>query len=230
MKQSAIAPLLMLALAACKTGTPAPSGTSPEAAGTPIIGATAPMAAGSTPSLARPRKRSLLEEGRRRTVDLQTAAAELPFVLLEPAELPKDSVLTVIHLIEPIEGIPNAALPAARFIYDLGDGSSLIMAQSIARGDLGEGEDRDLAGTAAKLQIDGRHLVLTFERDEVQYEMRSDQLTEAQLLALAAGLKPVDLAAAAQSGPPGDIGAALSGAEGTQAVSSTEAVATVKAP
>jgi hypothetical protein len=223
-KPRALAPLLLLALAACKTGTPAPAAGTPAADATAApIGAAGEATVGAT---AAPRERSLLEQGRRRTVDLATAAAELPFPLLEPADLPKDSVRTVIHLIEPIEGLENAALPATRFIYDLGLGSSLIMVQAVAHGDLGAGEDREVGGVPGTLLVEGRNLVLTFERDEVHYELRSDQLTEDQLVGMAESLRPVDLAAAEQAGPAGDIGSALSGAEGTQAVSATEAVAT----
>ena len=72
---------------------------------------------------------------------------------------------------------------------------------------------------------------MVFERDGVQFELRSNQLTAAQLQEIAGSLAAVDLSQSAGS-PVGsqDLGAALSGAEGTQAVSGTEAAATAPPP
>lgn len=228
----ALVVLAGLTLSGCKTDlTPAPAGDVP-ASGSPEAPAAAPVADGSdaVPTVA-PREMNLLEKGRRRTVALKEAAAGVPFALLEPKMLPKDSARSVVHLIEKIEGIENEALPAVRQIFDLSGGGSLILVQSMARDDLGGEANTKVGDVAARAETVGEQRLLVFERDGVQFELRSNQLTAAQLQEIAGSLAAVDLSQSAGS-PVGsqDLGAALSGAEGTQAVSGTEAAATAPPP
>lgn len=227
MKHSLALPALFaltgLFLAACSTDTaPAPAGETP-AAGTTGTQATEPVAAGtaSAPAAA-PREMGLLEKGRRRTVTLKEAAAGVPFALLEPKLLPKDSVRSVVHLIEKIDGIENPALPAVRQIFDLAGGGSLILVMSVARDDLGGEANSKVGDAAARMAVTGGQKVLTFERDGVQYELRSNQLSEDQLLEIAGTFAPIDLDQAGSiPASSEDMGAALSGADVTAAVPTT---------
>lgn len=199
-------------------------------AGTPPAGATA---AGGGTGAAAPAKAelSLLEKGRRRTVGLKEAIDGLGGPLMEPKRLPKDSVRSVVHLIELIDGIENPALPAVRQIWDLAGGGSLILVQSQARGDLG-GEANLKVGDADAYLSGSDQKVLVFERDGAQFELRSAALTAEQLQEVAASLEAVDPAQAedASAGGGEDLGAILSGAEGTAAVAATEAVGTTAPP
>lgn len=227
MKHSLALPALValtgLFLAACSTDTaPAPAGETP-ASGTTEAQATEPVAAGtaSAPAAA-PREMGLLEKGRRRTVTLKEAAAGVPFALLEPKLLPKDSVRSVVHLIEKIDGIENPALPAVRQIFDLAGGGSLILVMSVARDDLGGEANSKVGDAAARMAVTGGQKVLTFERDGVQYELRSNQLSEDQLLEIAGTFAPIDLDQAGSiPASSEDMGAALSGADVTAAVPTT---------
>ncbi len=227
MKHSLALPALValtgLILAACSTDTaPAPAGESP-ASGTTEAQATEPAVAGtaSAPAAAS-REMGLLEKGRRRTVTLKEAAAGVPFALLEPKLLPKDSVRSVVHLIEKIDGIENPALPAVRQIFDLAGGGSLILVMSVARDDLGGEANTKVGDAAARMAVTGGQKVLTFERDGVQYELRSNQLSEDQLLEIAGTFAPVDLdQAGSVPASSEDMGAALSGADATAAVPTT---------
>lgn len=228
----ALAVLTGLFLAACSTDSaPAPAGDAP-AAGTSEAQATAPAADGtaSAPAPA-PREMGLLEKGRRRTVTLKEAAAGVPFPLQEPKLLPKDSVRSVVHLIEKIDGIENPALPAVRQIFDLAGGGSLILVMSMARDDLGGEANAKVGDAAARLEVTGGQKVLVFERDGVQFELRSNQVSEDQLQEIAGSLAPVDMDQA-ESVPASseDMGAALSGADATEAAPGTSAVPTVAAP
>lgn len=166
----------------------AAGGTTDAAAGDPI--AAAPTSEGASSAQQAPAKRSLVEQGQRRTVRFQEAVDGLPFTPLEPSALPKGASRSVVHLIQPIEGIENPALPAVRFIYDFQAGGTLILVQSIARGDLGEGDDVEVAGTPAKQSRDGDSEVLIFERDGINIELRGKGLPRAQVLALAESLLP----------------------------------------
>lgn len=221
-----------LALAGCKPGaggtTVAPGAGTPDAAAQ----ASAPAAEGTAAapgagSPAAPHEMSLLEKGRRRTVGIKEAAAGVTFALQEPKKLPKDSVRSVVHLIEKIQGIDNPALPAVRQIYDLAGGGTLIVVQSMARGDLGGEVNLRVGESDAHLGAFGEQRVLIYEKDGVQVELRSNLLTAQQLQDVALSLGPVDLAAADKAPSSSeDLGAVLSGAEGTVAVQGTAAAAT----
>ena len=233
MKHPLVTPVLVLlaglALAGCKSGSgPAPAATGEApAAGTTAAQATAPVADDGEPTPAAPREMSLLEKGRRRTVSMKEAAAGLPVPLQAPQTLPKDSVRSVVHLIEKISGIENAALPAVLQIFDLAGGGSLVLVQSMARGDLGGESNLKVGDAAARMSIVGDQKVLVFERDGAQFELRSNELTAEQIQEIAGSLAPVDpsqLKDAPVSSE--DLGAALSGAEGTAAVAGTQVAAT----
>lgn len=223
--------LIGLALAGCKTGAGS-TAVAPEAGGSPEAGGPAPAADGGTAapdagSPAAPHQMSLLEKGRRRTVSIKEAAAGVTFVLQEPKKLPKDSVRSVVHLIEKIQGIDNPALPAVRQIYDLAGGGTLIVVQSMARGDLGGEVNLRVGDADAHLDASGEQRVLVYEKDGVQVELRSNLLTAQQLQDIGSSMGPVDLDAAEKAPSSSeDLGAVLSGAEGTVAVQGTEAAAT----
>lgn len=205
--QLLVAGLLLLGLAACG-GEKAPDADeaageaeSAELAEAPDTGEAmeedvadeAPVeeAAESLPS-PQPARRSLIEQGNRRATGLDEAVEKLPFTPLEPTSLPSGSHRTIVHLIEPIEGIENPALPAVRFIYDIDGARSLILVQAVAFDDLGEGDDVEVSGTPARIQVNGDSTVLTFERDGIHTEMRGSGLSREQLLELAESLQPYD--------------------------------------
>ncbi len=206
------------------------TGAAPADAGNAAAGA-ATAGSGTSAAPAAKAELSLLEKGRRRTVGLKEAIDGLGGPLFEPKRLPKDSVRSVVHLIELIEGIENPALPAVRQIWDLAGGGSLILVQSQARGDLG-GEANLKVGDADAYLSGSDQKVLVFERDGAQFELRSAALTAEQLQEIAASLEAVDPAQAedGSSGGGEDLGAILSGAEGTAAVAATVAVGTVAPP
>ncbi|MCB0216602.1 MAG: hypothetical protein H6648_10645 [Caldilineae bacterium] len=196
--------VVALGLVGCKGAAPASDATSGDGAveqDATAPGETSdattgdPSGAASTseeasPADAAPAKRSLVEQGQRRTVRFEEAVDGLPFTPLEPSALPKGAARSVVHLIQPIEGIENPALPAVRFIYDFQAGGTLILVQSIARGDLGEGDDVEVSGVPAKQSRDGDSEVLVFERDGINVELRGKGLPRAQVLALAESLLP----------------------------------------
>ena len=196
----------------------------------PVASTQDPTAPGAASPAAK-QELSLLEKGRRRTVSLKEAMEGLGAPLYEPKRLPKDSVRSVVHLIELIDGIENPALPAVRQIWDLATGGSFILVQSKARGDLG-GEPNLKVGEADAYLGGGKdQRVLTFERDGAQFELRSAALTAQQLQEMAASLEPVDpnQPEAPVAGRE-DLGAILSGAEGTAAVAATTVAGTLAPP
>lgn len=139
------------------------------------------------------RERSPFEDGQRRTVSFDEAAGALQFTAFEPAALPDGAQRTVVHALEPIEGIDNPLLPGMRMIYDLDGNGSVIVTQGNAIGDIGEaGEEVEVSGTPARLVEDGESRVLVLERDGVHLEIRTNTLSREALLALAASLTPYD--------------------------------------
>ncbi len=168
---------------------PAEEAESDDGAETPAEAGGEEEAAGESPSSSR---RSLLEQGIRRTTSLEDAVGKLPFTPFEPADLPEGSDRTVVHLIEPIEGIENPALPALRLIYDIEEGlRSLILVQAPAHGETGEGQEIEVAGIPARLSS-GNSPVLVFERDGIYIEFRGSGFSGQQLIALAESLQPYD--------------------------------------
>jgi hypothetical protein len=201
--------LLALGLGACSPKEASPESVAQatssveESSADAGVGEEQPIAIATASTAVAPRTISLVEQGKRRTVNIDAAINAVAFGALEPSTLPKGSKRTVVHLIEPIEGIDNPALPAIRYIYDLPDGTGLIIVQSPARGELGEGEDVMVGDIPGRLQDNGSAAVLVIERDGVNVELRGIGVGRDAILEWAAGLVPYGQAADVEEAPDG---------------------------
>lgn len=222
--------LLALGLGACDPKDTASEGVDPGTSSVEEVAAdtgtaeTQPIAVATASTPVAPRPISLVEQGKRRTVDITAAVEAVAFGALEPSTLPKGSKRTVVHLIELIEGIENPALPAIRYIYDLPDGTGLIIVQSPARGDLGEGEEVMIGDIPGRLQDNGSAAVLVLERDGVNVELRGIGVRREAILELAAGLVPYGQAAVIEDAPEDEAASGDDGA-GEAATATPEATA-----
>ena len=196
--------ILVLAAATAACTTPQPGGTVPTAppgatgqAGESAAGAPVAMVASGTATLAAQpevteRARPTAALGIERVTSLEDARAKLTFALLEPQQLPENTNLTIVRLVEPREGETDPRLPGVRLIYDVDQVGVLILFQSPATGETAEGEAVSVGSAAGWLadMPDGKGQILTWEQDGVRLEMRSTGLDRDTLLAAAASVAP----------------------------------------
>ncbi|MCE7938556.1 MAG: hypothetical protein DYG90_08250 [Chloroflexi bacterium CFX6] len=132
-------------------------------------------------------------QGKRRTVTLDEALAAIPFQLLEPATLPEGAYPpSSVHLVEANEGQATDALPAVRIIYDIEGGGTLVLLQSPARGIAIEGaEEREVGGHTVYKTEANDQIILTWEQDGVNLELRGKDVALPDLDAVIATMGPL---------------------------------------
>jgi hypothetical protein len=123
----------------------------------------------------------------------EMAAEKVPFGLLEPVDLPPTTYRDLVRLTEPDPAnqaeSDAAGLPKVRFIYSTGDGS-LVLVQSAATGEPGEGEPIAV-GAHSGWQVSDDPPVLVWEQDGVRLEMRGNGLSFEVVMAAAASMAPL---------------------------------------
>jgi|GEM_PF-5704921 len=136
------------------------------------------------------------EEGIQRFVTIEDAQAALPFPLHVPTELPENSDLTMVQLIEPIEGQTVTDLPAARLVYDIDMQGVLVVRQSPATGQPGTGEEVSIGDNPGWLDElsagpdNAVTLIIVWEQDGIRYDMRGRNLDRETMLTAAASMAP----------------------------------------
>lgn len=132
-------------------------------------------------------------QGKRRTVTLDEAVAAIPFQLLEPGTLPEGTYPpSSVHLVEANEGQDTNALPAVRIIYDIEGGGTLVLLQSPARGIEIEGaEVREVGGHSVYKTEANDQIILTWEQDGVNLELRGKDVLLPDLDAIIATMGPL---------------------------------------
>ena len=125
-------------------------------------------------------------EGVQRVVTLEDARAGVPFTLMEPQALPENTFLTIVQLIEPVEGETSPNLPAARLIYDVDGVGVIVLYQSPATGEASEGEAITIGSASGTVVEEPLAIILTWESDGVRYEMRGGQGVKREALVAAA--------------------------------------------
>jgi hypothetical protein len=189
--------------------------------------ATAPVKAEAT-DIVRPQP----AEGVQRVVTLDEARKAVPFTLMEPATLPENTYLTIAQLIQDVEGGTSPRLPAVRLIYDVEGVGVIVLMQSPATGEPGEGEDVPIGNVTGNILENPDATVLTWEDNGVRYEMRGGQgVPREALLAAAASLAPSQGEGAA--GPTSAGGAETAGeteGQGEGQAAASPSVEATKAP
>jgi hypothetical protein len=132
--------------------------------------------------------------GIQRFGNIEEAAETVPFGLLEPASLPENSSLSIVQIVEPVEGETEPGLPAARLIYDIDLEGVIVLYQSPATGEPGTGEPIAIGvydGWTDEVEYpDGTMTTLQWEQDGVRVEMRGRSIDPEALMAAAVSLVP----------------------------------------
>lgn len=177
--------------AAGESGTPAAA--APEGAATAAVPSSADNVIPAVPPTADAPVAQPTVQGKRRTVTLDEAVAAIPFQLLEPATLPKGTYPpSSVHLVEANEGQATDALPAVRMIYDIEGGGTVVLLQSPARGITIEGaEEREVGGHTVYKTEANDQIILTWEQDGVNLELRGKDVELPDLDAIIATMGPL---------------------------------------
>lgn len=130
-------------------------------------------------------------EGVQRVSTIEEARAKVPFTLLEPQVLPENTSLTIVQLIEAVEGETAPDLPAVRLIYDVDTEGVLVLKESPATGEPFEGEAVTIGSASGGIQEMEAATILTWESDGVRFEMRgANGVGRDTLMAAAESLAP----------------------------------------
>jgi hypothetical protein len=150
----------------------------------------------STPSGERPAP----AEGVQRAVSLDEARQKVPFTLMEPTDLPTDTYMTMVQLIEPEAGQTSPDLPAVRVIYDVEETGVIVLYQSPATGETAAGEPITIGSVSGTVSTTDSTDIITWEKDGVRYEMRATGVSRDVMVAAAASLAPSTASGAATGG------------------------------
>ncbi|MFN2116043.1 MAG: hypothetical protein ACK2T6_10035 [Anaerolineae bacterium] len=133
--------------------------------------------------------------GVQRFSNIDEAVEAMPFTLLEPKTLPENSSLSIVQIIEPVEGETEPGLPATRLIYDIDLQGVIVLYISPATGEPGTGEPTTIGPYEGWSEVVGaagdEMTILLWEQDGTRIEMRGRSIGLEDLMAAAESLGPV---------------------------------------